>query len=222
MESHNHPEALEQLRADRVEVAFSPLEETAVELFGLKVNPFKTEIQPRGWMRKGDAPFPNPDFYDTGGSPTDVFYDAGELFIEESEARSGTVLLHELCHFILADRSNTLDKPNWGLDAGNAGEDDETHACMLDFFFGFMSGQYSYRAVCSIIDDYGFSVEEDLAHLPGRPRNGSFRIPPKELSNFLYRCAKEVGKTRLGRKLAKKLGIDLTKVAIRSKCENES
>jgi len=48
MTIHNHPEALTQLRADHVEVEYSPLEKIAIELFGVKVNPFKTHMQSRG------------------------------------------------------------------------------------------------------------------------------------------------------------------------------
>ena len=215
MTIHNHPEALTQLRADHVEVEYSPLEKIAIELFGVKVNPFKTHMQSRGHTHPKED-WKRSDIYDSGGSPSDVFYDDGEIFINASEMK---VLLHELCHFIVADDSNFLDLPNWGLDDGLS-HHDEVLACMLDFFFGYMSGQYNYSSTCLMIDDYSFG---DEAQFPTFVKNieDVYHISAKILSNWLFECAKEANKFRLGRKLAKKLNIKFTQKTIKEKCEKD-
>ena len=97
MTIHNHPEALTQLRADHVEVEYSPLEKIAIELFGVKVNPFKTHMQSRGHTHPKED-WKRSDIYDSGGSPSDVFYDDGEIFILTDEGDVINVVKLHLLH----------------------------------------------------------------------------------------------------------------------------
>jgi hypothetical protein len=217
----NHPQALAQLRAERTKMPRrNRLETAGIRICGLRINVFDrygSKLDKRQWIRE-DPRHPS-ETWTVGGAPSDVFYDDGELFIDKRELKRPNVLLHELCHYFVADRSKVLDQPNWGLDGYmSVGLDDEPDACRLEFFFGYMSGAYSYKQTLEYIDDYNFSEElhgDEWQDWQGEdPPRGKLK---KFFVSFLYECAKVAKTCRLARQLAEELDIPLTKKAIREK-----
>jgi len=220
MKTLNHPKALATLRAERVRLPRrSRLEATAIKLFGMKVCVFEesavssANVRRRLWPRDKEAPKPSPELWTVGESPTDVFWDDGELFVEKRQLRSANVLPHELCHYIVAARGKKLDQPNWGLD-GPHGSDDEILCCKLEFFFCFMSGAYSYKLTRQYMDEYNFFEEGEVG--TGYQYRGPTRAEIKaRFVDFIYECAVAAKTYPLARKLAKELGISFTKKAIK-------
>jgi hypothetical protein len=92
----------------------------------------------------------------TGTAPNRAFYEARALYVNIKES-APNLLIHELCHALVARKFGTLDETNYGLQNKFSRDDkEEIDTCMIEFCLGLMSGYYSWEELGYYIHEYSF------------------------------------------------------------------
>lgn len=136
--------------------------------------------------------------------PDHITYEGGCLYMGPHAQRERNNILHELCHFMVADAEGKTKFVNY-----DSSDDDELATCLIEFWLGFMSGYYSTAHLIESMFSYSF-LDGHGEYGPPTSRaalSSGDRYAWQALYLFLKQCRDQTDGNRLAKSIANELFV---------------